>query len=100
MLKSNYTFEFKADGKIIYLGSLEGMSCPVGVFTMKDGSWNMKNGVLTLELRGLKISDYWYWWIIKYNVTVEAKKLKLEVLEIIKNREISPMKTWEELINE
>jgi hypothetical protein len=98
--KSNYSFEFKNDGEINYLGSLDGMSCQVGAFTMKDGNWKIKGHILTLELRELKISDYWYWWVIKYNLTVEGDKLKLEVLQIIKNREISPTKTWEELINE
>jgi len=98
--KSNNVFKFEEDGSVTYLGSLEGMSCDVGEFTMKDGNWNLEDNILTLELRGLKISDYWYWWIVKYRVKIEGYKMILEVKEIIKNREISPTKTWEELIKE
>ena len=96
--KLNYAFQFKEDGAISYLGSLESMSCPVGEFTLRDGNWKLDKNILTLELRGLKIADFWYWWIISYNVKMDGNKLKLGVKQIIKHREISPTKTWKELI--
>jgi len=95
-----HLFEFNENGTIKHIKRSEPMSCPVGVFTLKDGNWNVKDNILTLELRGLKISDYWYWWIIEYRMKLEEKKLQLEVLKRIKNREIPPTKTWEELIDE
>jgi hypothetical protein len=91
--KSDYAFEFKDDGTIIYLGSLEGLPCPVGVFTMKNGNRKIQDNFLTLELRGLIISDYWYWRIVKYEATIEEDRMFLKVNKIIKNREISPIKT-------
>jgi len=48
----------------------------------------------------LTISDYWYWWIVEYEVTIEGDRMILKVNKIIKNKKISPTKTWEELINE
>ena len=66
--------------------------------TLRDGNWKLDKNILTLELRGLKIADFWYWWIISYNVKMDGNKLKLGVKQIIKHREISPTKTWKELI--
>ena len=97
MEQSNDIFKFEENGTITHLGSLEGMDCDVGELTLKDGKWTLENDLLTLELRGLKISDYWYWWKVQYKIVIEENKMLLEVL---KNRQISPTQTWEELITE
>ena len=93
-------FNFRKDGKIEYLNKDFG-DCPVGEFTMKDGKWTKDGQKLTLELRGLKISDYWYWWIIQYNIKeLTTDKLKLEIVKVIKKKQIEPTRTWEDLIKE
>lgn len=53
------TFKFNANGTIEYLYELQG-DCDVGEFTMRDGKWSISGDFLTIEMRGLKISDYWY----------------------------------------
>lgn len=95
---SDYIFEFKKSGNIFYQYNLG--ECPVGVFTMKDGNWRFENGLLTLELRGEKIADYWYWWVVRYSVEMNGKTMFLKVDEIIKNRMLPTTTSWEELINE
>ena len=60
---SDYIFKFTKNGHIEHKNNSD-VECPVGVFTMRDGNWNFNNGFLTLELRGEKIADFWYWWII------------------------------------
>jgi len=93
-------FKFEEDGNITHLGSLEGMDCDVGELTMKDGRWTLENNILTLELRGLKVSDYWYWWKVQYKIEIKENKMFLEVVKVLKNRQISPTRTWKELIAE
>ena len=70
------------------------------MFTLKDGNWKSENGFLTLELRGEKIADFWYWWIIRYKVEKQKNLMWLKVDKVIKNRMLSATATWEELINE
>lgn len=97
--KQKDVFIFKKNGTIIFRPRQETFDCPVGEFTMKDGKWSLEGDYLTLELRGLKISDYWYWWKIKYKIKVLTKDiLILEVIKIVKNKEIDPSLTWEELL--
>ena len=95
---TGYIFAFESDGMLDY--HTLGEACLVGVFTMRDGHWRLEGDFLTLELRGLKIADYWYWWIIKYKVDLEANKMRLKVAEIIKNREVPSHQSWEILISE
>lgn len=93
-------FKFEENGNIIHLMSLEYQECDVGNFTMKEGKWTLENNMLTLELRGLIVSYYWYWWKIQYKIEIKENKMFLEVVDILKNRQISPTKTWKELIAE
>lgn len=94
------TFKFNPDGVIEYLHKSQG-NCPVGEFTLKDGNWKIEDSKLTIQIRGLKISDYWYWYIIKYNIRkIDNQVLELKVAEIIKEREISPTLSWTDLIKE
>lgn len=96
---TDYIFELKTDGNILHKNDDSSFECPVGVFTMKDGNWKYENNLLTLELRGEKIADYWYWWIIKYRLEKQGDdKIWLRVNQIIKNRQLSATATWEELI--
>lgn len=79
----------------------ENVECPVGMFTMRDGNWEREGEFLTLELRGLKVVDYWYWWKIKYKILeLTEDRMHLEVVEIYKNKKIDPWLTWEDLIGE
>ena len=98
---TDYIFEFKTDGTVLHINDDAVFKCPVGIFTMKDGNWKYENNLLTLELRGQKIADYWYWWIIKYRLEKQGDgKIWLRVDEITKNKQLSATATWEELINE
>jgi hypothetical protein len=92
-------FEFRKDGAILHQNDFN-VECLVGMFTLKDGNWKSKNGFLTLELRGEKIADFWYWWIIRYKVEKQKNLMWLKVDKVIKNRMLSATATWEELINE
>lgn len=99
--KEDFVFIFQKDGTIKYRTSKGFGDCPVGAFTMNDGKWIKEGQNLTLELRGLKISDYWYWWKVQYKIKeLTADNLKLEVVKIIKNKEINPTLTWEDLMKE
>lgn len=94
---TEYIFEFKKDGTVIHKND-PNTECPVGVFTLKDGNWKYVNGILTLELRGAKLAEYWYWWIINYKVEKKDDKMWLKVDKIIKNRQLPVSATWKELI--
>lgn len=94
---SEYIFEFKEDGTVLH-GNDDPAECPVGAFTVKDGNWKFENNTLTLELRGEKVADYWYWWIIEYSVEINKEQLWLRMKRILKNRQLPPTKTWEDLI--
>jgi len=94
------TFQFREDNKIAYEIDIYDVECPVGLFTLKEGTWKIEGDFLILELKGLKISDYWYWWKIKYDYRIEKNHMILSVCEILKNKEIPPSKTWEELTKE
>jgi hypothetical protein len=94
---SDYIFQFNEDGTISYRHTVE--ECPVGVLTMKDGHWTHAQGLLRLELRGLKIADYWYWWIIDYRVEKNGNTMYLKVATVVKNRQISSLLTWDELLH-
>ncbi len=96
---NDYIFELTRDGMILHQNN-SSIKCPVGVFTLKDGNWKYENKSLTLELRGEKIADYWYWWIIKYKVEIQEDKMWLRVDEIVKNKQLPATATWEELIDE
>lgn len=95
-------FEFKKDGTILHQSNYQLSECPVGTFTIKDGNWKYQDNILTLELRGLKIADYWYWWIIKYKVMRQEDKMWLIVDGIIKNKQSSTasISSWEEFLHE
>ncbi|XLS29028.1 hypothetical protein ACJD0Z_17745 [Flavobacteriaceae bacterium M23B6Z8] len=96
---SDYIFDFQKDGTVVHFNALS-IECPVGMFTLKEGSWKIENNLLTLELKGEKIADYWYWWIIRYKVEAYKDQLWLEVDAILKNRMLPATATWEELMNE
>ena len=90
-------FNFKPDNKIVYLGELS-VDCPVGDFTLKEGNWNLNGDFLTVEIKGLVIADYWYWYKVKYKIDhLSENQIKFKVIEVIKNREIKPTSTWEDL---
>jgi hypothetical protein len=73
----------------------------VGDFSLRQGSWKLEGEFLTLELRGLNISDYWFWWKIKYRVlALGTDCMQLQVEEILKQKELEPDAKWEELIQE
>jgi hypothetical protein len=91
-------FAFQPDGKMDFVNTHSG-DCPVGEFAMIDGKWIWGRDTITLELRGLIWGVYWYWWKIHYKIKEHTiKTLKLEVIEIIKRKELNPDHTWEELI--
>ncbi|MBS9461317.1 hypothetical protein KIM67_02765 [Flagellimonas sp. 389] len=94
---SDYIFKLNKDGSVEHKNN-SNVECPVGVFTMRDGNWKFDNGFLTLELRGEKIADFWYWWIIQYKPEKKGENLYLKVEKVIKNHQIPPTKTWEQLI--
>lgn len=98
---TNYVFILLEKGTIAYHTEKGFGDCPVGAFTMQDGNWKKSGQNLTLELRGLKISDYWYWWKVEYKIKeLTTNNLKLQVIKIIKNKEISPNLEWEDLIKD
>jgi hypothetical protein len=98
--QTNQNFRFNEDGTIDYLMPNGFGDCPVGVFTLREGKWLLSEQYLTIELKGLKVSDYWYWWKVRYKIIeLTANKLKLQVIKVLKNKEISPTMTWEDLIN-
>lgn len=94
---TDYIFQFNADGTISYRHAIE--ECPVGVLTVKDGHWTYANGLLRLELRGLKIADCWYWWTVDYRVEFRDGKMLLRVDTVIRNRQIPSLRSWDELIS-
>lgn len=95
---TEYIFEFQKDGTVLHVND-QPVECPVGMFTLKEGSWKIKNDILTLELKGEKIADYWYWWIINYKIDAKKNGLWLRIDRIIKNRTLPATASWEELIN-
>lgn len=96
---TDYIFEFKKDGTVIHQNE-KNVECPVGMFTVKYGTWKSQNDLVTIELRGEIIADSFYWWIIEYKADIQKDKMYLKVKEIIKNKQIEPTKTWNDLINE
>lgn len=96
---SHLVFKFNKNGVIDYFGTIDNMTCPVGALIVEDGNWSLDGNILTLEMRGLKVSDFWYWWIIKYKAKITGGRLTLKVHDIIKKREISPTKSFEDLMN-
>ncbi|WP_159264413.1 hypothetical protein [Tenacibaculum maritimum] len=97
--KTNQCFKFNHDGTIDYIMPNGFGDCPVGVFTLREGTWSRSEQYLTIELKGLKISDYWYWWKVKYRIKVLSENaLELEVIKVIKKKEIDPTLTWEDLV--
>lgn len=98
--RASGTFYFGKKGSLEYVLP-EPVECPVGMFTMKDGNWVKDGEYLTLEMRGLKIADHWYWWKIKYKILkLTEDRMHLEVVEIYKNKKNDPHLTWEDLIKE
>ena len=59
--------------------------CMVGMFTLKNGTWALHKGVLTLCLKGDKIADYAYDYEIAYRPRLEGELLTLEVDEVRRN---------------
>ncbi|MBX7225269.1 MAG: hypothetical protein K1X55_04515 [Chitinophagales bacterium] len=97
--EEDYVFIFKKNGTIDYKTSSGFGDCPVGAFTLKDGNWSKDGQYLILELRGLKISDYWYWWKVQYRINeLTEDSLILEVIKVIKSKEINPTLDWEDLL--
>ncbi len=98
--EKDFVFIFQENGTVKYVAEDFG-DCPVGAFTLKEGTWKMDGDELTLELKGLKIADYWYWWKIKYKIKeLTTDLLKIDVITVLKSKEIDPTKTWEDLISE
>ena len=83
---SDQVFKFKKNRTIEYL--YKPGDCDVGVLTLIDGSWNIEGEILTIELRGYKITDYYYWYKTRYKlIQLDRKNMILELLEIIKYKE-------------
>lgn len=96
---TQYVFELNENGTIVHKNN-PNEECPVGEFTLKDGKWKFANNRLTLEMRGEKIADYWYWWVITYKVEMQEENMWLRVDKIDKNRMLPATATWEELIQQ
>jgi hypothetical protein len=98
--RKNKPYTFNADKSITRL-PLRVNFCAVGVFFLKDGRWSKNDSIVTLEIRGKKVADYWCWYKSEYTIQeLSDTLLKLRHVRIIKNKEIKPSSTWEQLINE
>lgn len=83
-----YIFNFEKGGTISQDLGVEGIGeCPVGFFTLTKGSWNLRNGNLTLRLKGDKIADYNYDYVLVYTPKLENDILKLTLVEVLKKKE-------------
>ena len=94
-------FNFTPTGKITYKTKISG-GCDVGEVDVRDGMWRLEDeNTLLLDVRGLIISDYWFWYRIRYKIVhITKDEIKLQFVKIIRKRQISPSKfTWEDLIS-
>lgn len=96
---NDYTFHFNKNGDIVYPNKNLG-DCPVGFLVINYGKWNSEGAYLNLELKGFIVSDFSFWWKIKYKIIeFTPEKLVLKRIKIIKNVKSKPPKNWEKYIN-
>ncbi|WP_010519350.1 hypothetical protein [Croceivirga radicis] len=84
-----YVFEFKEDGSFVQHLTAETFGeCPVGVFVLEKGFWNLEKGKLSLKMKGEKLADYTFEYEIVYQIKKEKGKLRLLVDKILTNKEV------------
>lgn len=69
--------------------------------TLYDGHWKIEGEYLTIELRGYKIADYWYWYNTRFKlINLDRNNMILEMGEIIKNKEMREAMFLEDLLRD
>lgn len=98
--KRNDHFVFNTDGTLKQVVVATDVECVVGEFSLHEGFWKLNKDLVTLELKGQVIADYWFWWIIEYKVSIVNNELHLKMKKILKNKTLPPTKTWDDLIKD
>ncbi len=87
-VSGQYVFHFENNNVMTQkLSDGEIGECPVGVFILKRGTWKLKDGHLTLTLKGDKIADYQFDYEIVYLPKIKGAILELEVVKVSKRKE-------------
>lgn len=83
--EGQYIFHFDSGGILSQNIGVEGMGeCPVGTFILEKGTWRWddEDGYLILALKGNKIADYRFDYVISYVPELAEGALKLGLAEV------------------